>query len=166
MAGTNDLSDIERLIALQDICRLKARRDHAVDRKDWDTYAALHTDDYVAASLGDKPLVGGRAAAAYIAEHNVNVTTAHHSHSPDIEFQDRDHATGVWAMEDNLFWHRDGEKQWIRGFGFYHECYVRGADGQWRFSYRRLERTHSETSPGAAMYAADHSGENHLLGVR
>ena len=165
MAETNDLTDLERLIALQDIYRLKARRDHAVDRKDWDTYAELHTDDYVAASLGAKRVVGGRAAAAYIAEHNVNVTTAHHSHTPVIDFQDRDHATGVWAMEDSLFWHRDGEKQWIRGFGFYHERYVRGADGQWRFSFRRLERTHAETSPGAAIYAADHSGENGVLGV-
>ena len=36
-----------------------------------------------------------------------------------IEFQDRTHATGVWAMEDNLFWTRNGEKQWLRGFGFY-----------------------------------------------
>jgi hypothetical protein len=38
-----------------------------------------------------------------------------------IEFQDRNHAIGVWAMEDNLFWLRNGEKQWIRSFGFYHE---------------------------------------------
>lgn len=165
MDDTRDLSDIERLVALQDIYRLKGSRDHAVDRKDWETYAALHTDDYVAASIGDQPIIGGKAAAAYLAKHNLNVTTAHHSHSPVIEFQDRDHATGVWAMEDNLFWLRNGEKQWIRGFGFYHERYVRGADRQWRFSYRRLERTHAETSEGAGMYAADHSGENSILGV-
>lgn len=166
MAEATDLTDIERVIALHDIYQLKGRRDHAVDRKDWNTYAALHTDDYVGASLGDQPIIGGKAAADYIAEHNVNVTTAHHSHTPVIDFQDRDHATGVWAMEDNLFWTRNGEKQWIRGFGFYHERYVRGADGQWRFSYRRLERTHAETSPGASMYAADFSGENDLLGSR
>jgi hypothetical protein len=165
MGDNGDLTDLERLIALQDICRLKGRRDHAVDRKDWDTYAALHTDDYVAASLGDRAVVGGKAAAAYIASHNVNVTTAHHSHSPVIDFEDRDHAIGVWAMEDNLFWVRNGEKQWIRGFGFYHERYVREADGKWRFSYRRLERTHAETSPGAAMYAMDSSGENDVLGM-
>ena len=44
-----------------------------------------------------------------------------------------------------------------RGFGFYHETYVRGEDGQWRFSYRKLERTHAETSPGALRMAADFS---------
>jgi ketosteroid isomerase-like protein len=157
------ITDIERLIELEAIYRLKARRDHAVDQKDWATYAALHTDDYVAVSIRDTAIIGGKAAAAALAIQLENVTTVHHCHTPVIEFQDRDHATGVWAMEDNLFWKRNGEKQWLRGFGFYHERYVRGTDGQWRFNYRRLERTHAETSPGAARIAADHSGENLII---
>ena len=159
------MTDIERLVAIEAIRRLKARRDHAVDRKDWDTYAALHTVDYAAHSISDSPIIGGKAAAEALAVHLANVTTVHHSHSPVIEFQDRDHATGVWAMEDNLFWQRNGEKQWLRGFGFYHETYVREADGQWRFGSRRLERTHAETSPGASVLAADTSGENARVGV-
>ena len=158
------MSDIERLVQLEAIRDLKARRDHAVDRKDWDTYAWLHSNDYVAASIGSEPLVGGRAAADALAALLHNVITVHHSHTPVIEFQDRDHATGVWAMEDNLFWHRDGERQWLRGFGFYHERYVRGSDGQWRFSFRRLERTHAETSPGASLLSVDNSGENPTFG--
>ncbi len=84
-----------------------------------------------------------------------------------IDFEDRDDATGVWAMEDNLFWIRSGKKQWLRGFGFYHETYVRGEDGRWRFSYRKLERTHAgdEDAQGAAVMAADFSGENPLVGI-
>ena len=160
-----EMTEIERLVALQAIYRLKARRDHAVDRKDWATYAALHGDDYVAVSIGDRQIVGGLAAADALAIRLANVTTVHHCHTPVIDFEDRDHATGVWAMEDNLFWRRDGEKQWLRGFGFYHERYVREADGEWRFSYRRLERTHAETSPGASLLAADSSGENPIVGI-
>ncbi|MET0269993.1 MAG: nuclear transport factor 2 family protein [Sphingomonas sp.] len=163
--GDAAMSDLDRLIAIQAIHDLKARRDHAVDGKDWDTYAALHTDDYVAVSIADRPIVGGRAAADALAVHLANVVTVHHSHTPVIAFADPDHATGVWAMEDNLFWRRGGERQWLRGFGFYHEAYVRGADGQWRFSYRRLERTHAETSPGAAALAVDRSGENDRVGA-
>jgi hypothetical protein len=68
-------------------------------------------------------------------------------------------------MEDNLFWYRSGEKQWLRGFGFYHETYVKGPDGRWRFKYRRLERTHAETSEGASAIAADFSGENAIVGI-
>ena len=47
----------------------------------------------------------------------------------------------------------------------YRETYVRGHDGRWRFSYRKLERTHAETSPGASIMAADFSGENLRVGV-
>lgn len=158
------MSELEYLIELHAIYRLKARRDHAVDQKDWDTYASLHSDDYTAMSIGPKPIVGGRAAADQLVVQLANVTTVHHCHTPVITFQDRNNAKGVWAMEDNLFWTRNGEKQWCRGFGFYHETYIREADGQWRFTYRKLERTHAETSPGATAIAADFSGENMLVG--
>jgi hypothetical protein len=164
MRARDGMSDLERLVELQAIRDLKGRRDHAVDQKDWDTYARLHTDDYQAMSIKAEPIVGGRAAADALAVLLANVTTVHHCHTPVIEFQDRDNATGVWAMEDNLFWTRNGDKQWLRGFGFYRETYVKGADGQWRFSYRKLDRTHAETSPGAAVLAADQSGENLLVG--
>lgn len=165
MTGSDGMSDLERLVEIQAIHDLKGRRDHAVDQKDWDTYAALHTDDYVAVSIGAEPIVGGRAAADQLAVQLNNVTTVHHCHTPVIEFTDRRNATGVWAMEDNLFWTRDGAKQWLRGFGFYHETYVKEEDGQWRFSYRKLERTHAETSPGASSIAADFSGENAIVGT-
>jgi hypothetical protein len=159
------MTPVERLIELEAIRDLKARRDQAVDRKDWATYAALHSDDFVGTAIPNLTGKGGQAAADVLAVQMANVTTVHHSHSPVIEFQDRTHATGIWAMEDNLFWTRDGEKQWLRGFGFYHETYTKGADGQWRFTFRRLERTHAETSPGAASLAADFSGENALVGA-
>ncbi len=128
---------------------------------------ALHSEDFVGTAIPGAKGSGGKAAAAAAAleVQMANVTTVHHSHSPVIEFQDAEHATGVWAMEDNLFWRRNGEKQWLRGFGFYHETYVREGDGQWRFTHRRLERTHAETSPGATSIAADFSGENLLVGI-
>jgi hypothetical protein len=161
----SELTGVERLIELEAIRDLKARRDQAVDRKDWETYAALHTDDFVGTAIPDQQAAGGKAAAAALAVQMAGVTTVHHSHSPVIEFQDRNHATGIWAMEDNLFWYRNGEKQWLRGFGLYHESYARGADGRWRFSHRRLERTHAETSPGATAISADFAGENLLVGL-
>jgi hypothetical protein len=165
MNATANMTDLEYLIELQAIYHLKGRRDHAVDQKDWDTYAELHSDDYVAMSIAADPIVGGRAAADALAVHLANVTTVHHCHTPVIEFADRNNATGVWAMEDNLFWTCHGEKQWLRGFGFYHETYVRGSDGKWRFSYRKLVRTHAETSPGASSLRADTSGENLRVGA-
>jgi len=48
MSRADGMTDVEMLVELQAIYRLKAVRDHAVDRKDWATYAELHADDYVA----------------------------------------------------------------------------------------------------------------------
>ena len=119
------------------------------------THAALHTDDHIADLVGGKPTIGGRATAAALSVMLAVVTTIHQSHIRHrIECGPRD---GLWAMEDSLFWSRNGEKQWMRGFGFYHERYARQDDGEWRFTYRRLERLHVETSPGAARLAVDRS---------
>jgi hypothetical protein len=155
---------VEMLVELQAMYGLKARRDHAVDQKDWATYAELHTDDYVAMSISSEPFIGGKAAAEALSVQMANVTTVHHSHTPVIDFQVRDNAIGVWAMEDNLFWMRNGKKQWLRGFGYCHETCFCAEDRRWRFSYRKLERTHAETSPRATIMAADFSGEKPLVG--
>src|SRR5262245_10431671 len=106
------MTAVERPIAQEGIRTRKACRDHAVDRKDWDLYAELHTDDYVATAVGDTPMIGGRAVAEHLRERNAHVSTVHHSHSPVIEFENDEHATGVWAMEDRLFWKQDGDEQW------------------------------------------------------
>ena len=160
---TSQMTPLERVVEVEAICTLKSRRDHAVDRKDWATYAALHSHDYRALSIREgEEIVGGQAAADVLAVQMEGMTSVHHCHTPVIEFQDRNHATGVWAMEDNLFWKINGEKQWLRGYGFYHEKYVRESDGQWRFAYRKLVRLHVETSPGASQLADDRSGKNPL----
>jgi SnoaL-like domain len=124
-----------------------------------------HTDDYAAMSISSEPIVGGKAAAEALSVQLENVTTVHHGYTPVIDCQGWDNATGVWAVEDNLFWMRNGEKPWLRGFSFYHETYVRGEDGRRRFNYRKLERTHAETSPEATVVATDFSGENLLVGI-
>ena len=66
MSQANGMTDVEMLVELQAIYRLKALRDHAVDQKDWTTYAALHSDDYVAMSIGATPIfcnTSGNASA-------------------------------------------------------------------------------------------------------
>jgi hypothetical protein len=97
--------------------------------------AELHTDDYVAMSISSEPRLLAEKPQQNHSVRLANVTTVHHSHTPVIDFQDWDNATGVWTMEDNLFW------------------------------MRKLQRLHAETSPGAVIMAADFSGENPLVGI-
>jgi len=47
------MDEAERLWAIQEIRRLKARRVRCMDEKDWPGYAACHTPDAVSYTFGD-----------------------------------------------------------------------------------------------------------------
>lgn len=70
-----------------------------------------------------------------------DVTTAHHGHMPEINFVDDDTATGIWAMEDELWWPEGSPIKYLHGYGHYHETYVRTAAG-WKISSMTLTRLH------------------------
>lgn len=142
------LSDVAMLMAIEDICLLKARRDRACDTKDWNLYLSLHAPDHVSEN-GDY----GRWTTA--AEMIVNVarsmetlTTMHHSHSPEIEFNSPTQARGIWAMTGLSLWKQEGADHWFRAFGHYFETYEK-RDGRWLFTSRALKYYHTMRSPGA-----------------
>lgn len=145
----NEMTDLERLLAMEEIKLLKARRDRAVDTKDWDTYLALHAPDHESHNDGFPPW---RSAEEMISNVRKNLdetrTTVHHSHTPEITFETPDRARGIWGMEDYIFWQEGTEQHWLHGFGFYHETYEK-RDGTWLFTRRQLKRTHVLTSSRA-----------------
>jgi len=58
------------------------------------------------------------------------VTTCHHGHMPEIELTSATTATGIWAMEDHL-WFSEGHPLGIaqlHGYGHYHETYEKVGD--------------------------------------
>lgn len=144
------MTDLERLIAIEEIKNLKARRIRAMDEKRWADYEAMHMPDHVSETYGGEPAVGAKANVERLAQVLRYVTSCHHAHTPEIIFTSDDTATGVWAMEDHLFWEQAGEDHWLHGFGHYHERYRKTEQG-WRFSYRKLTRLHVTTSMGADM---------------
>ena len=147
-----EMSDIERLVALEEIKQLKARRDRAVDMKDWATFESLHAPDHRSHADGFEEWTSAAQLVANIKANLEGVTTIHHSHTPDIRFQSAVTATGIWAMEDNLYWMQGDQEHWLRGFGFYHETYEK-RDGQWVFTTRKLKRITVKMSPGAVFGA-------------
>lgn len=144
----DETAAIERLKALGEIKLLKARRDRAADTKDWALYESLHAPDHVSEN-GDY----GRWTTA--AEMIVNVrksmehlTTLHHSHTPEIEFETLERARCIWAMEGMSFWKQGGEDHWFQAFGHYFEtCEKR--EGRWVYTSRSLKYYHTRRSPGA-----------------
>ncbi len=144
------LSDIEQLLAIEEIKLLKAKRDRACDTKDWALYRALHADNHVSHNDGHE-----RWESADVMIENVKAlldkgrTTVHHSHTPEITLESADKARGIWGMEDLIFDSETGELL-IHGFGFYHETYQK-IGGKWLFTSRQLKRTLVREMPEAAF---------------
>lgn len=142
------VSDMDRLIAIEEIKRLKARRIRAMDEKRWADYEALHAPDHVSDTYADAPTVGAKATTDKLAEVLDGITSVHHAHTPEIEIISPTTASAVWAMEDMLFWKQGDEDHWLHGYGHYHERYRKDPEG-WRFVYRKLTRLRVDLSPGA-----------------
>ena len=65
--------------------------------------------------------------------------TVHHGHMPEIELTGPDSAAGVWAMSDYVEFASEGVPVGFRGYGHYHERYVK-RDGAWRIAHMKLTR--------------------------
>lgn len=142
------ISDLERLAAIREIELLKARRDRAADTKDWALYESLHApdhrsynDDYGGTTTASEMMVTVRKSMQ-------NLTTLHHSHTPEITFQSPTCASGIRPMEGLSLWHQGEQDHWFQAFGHYHETYEK-RDGRWVFTSRRLKYFHTRKSPGA-----------------
>lgn len=136
---------------LEAIRQLKARYFRLMDEKDWDALADVFTDDVEMDMRGEgSELVQGRDAyMPFIREVLDGVTTVHHGHMPEIMITSPTTATGVWAMEDKLWWPPGSPIAHLHGYGHYHETYER-TDGVWRIKTCRLTRLHREFVMGEA----------------
>ena len=160
---------VERLTALEEIKALFARRVRAMDTKDWVLYDTCHAPDAVLKSFSDeqtagvpvlesdggKPTAIGKAAILTairtLLDGPTKVTTVHHAHTPEIAFTSDTTATGIWAMEDRLWWWDEGVQQTAHGWGHYHETYEKLA-GTWLIASRTIVRIHMETTPDFFRY--------------
>jgi hypothetical protein len=142
------LTGIERLMALEEIKRLKARRDRAADTKDWALYESLHAPDHVSENGDYGRWTSAAEMIANTRKSMENPITLHHSHTPEIEFESRVLARCVWAMEGMSFWKQGDQEHWFQAFGHYFEtCEKR--EGRWLFTSRSLKYYHTRRSPGA-----------------
>ncbi len=138
----------ERLAAVEEIKRLKARYFRCMDTKDWDGFAAVFAPDAEMDMRGEDPSSGLNHGAQVIADYVRNavdaVVTVHHGHMPEIELTSDTTATGVWALHDIVIG-LGGMR--LDGYGHYHETYVKTAGG-WRIASSKLTRLHMDlTTP-------------------
>ena len=148
------MTENEKLLNIEAIRQLKARRLRAIDAKEWEVYTSLHCEDHVSDTYGGAVMASAAENTKKLADFVAGMVTVHHVHSYEIECQSDTEATGIWCMEDRLWWQQEGKEQNLHGFGYYHERY-RKEGGVWKFCYRRLDRTKVILSAGADMAKRD-----------
>jgi hypothetical protein len=149
----------ERLAAIQDISILKARYFRCIDTKDCAQLESIFTPDATLhyTEVQDEPL-GIAETLAFISSGMEGCVSIHHGHMPEVEILGPDRATGVWAMEDRLFWPSGRESRLglssLHGCGHYYEDYVRSG-GRWLIHRLKLVRLWVQSVPPALLGTGD-----------
>ena len=142
------MDEIERMTAIEDIRRLKARYFRCLDTKDWDGFRDVFAADAemdMRPEAGERGLVHGNQAIADFVHGVVgDVETVHHGHMPEIDLTSPTTATGTWAMEDKLRWPDGYPIRTLHGYGHYHETYEK-VDGRWLIKTLTLSRLRVDT---------------------
>ena len=135
------MTDIERLIAAEEIKQLKARYFRYMDTKQWSGWEEIFTADAVMdvseEQVSESVIKGRDKIIPFVSKVLEGVVTVHHGHMPEIEVTSETTARGIWSMEDKLRW-PDG-KTTLHGYGHYHETYEK-VDGKWRIKTLKLTR--------------------------
>ncbi len=142
-----------RLEILEALKQLKACYFYYLDSKDWERWRQLFTADAVldiSSHFPDLPdpsihnIKGADAIVEDVSTRLKDIVTAHHGHCPILDVKNEDEASGIWAMEDNLFIPNGAR---MDGFGHYHEEY-KNIDGNWRIAVTKLTRIKLVNSAG------------------
>jgi hypothetical protein len=137
-----EMNDLERLVAIEEIKQLKARYFRCVDTKDWDGLMFVFAPDAeMRTDAGtDADVVStAQAIVDLIRSLTSTLTTVHHGHTPEITIESSSLARGIWAMEDVVRWPEDTPGTGMHGFGYYEEEYIK-SDSRWQISKVELKR--------------------------
>ncbi len=144
------MSELEWLVALEQIKMLKARRDRYVDAHDWDAYQALHAPDHVSHNDNYPAWTSSAEMIESVKGIMENMITVHHSYDPEIVFDTPVSARGIWAMVGATVADDGADKAWSILFGYYHETYEK-RNGTWLFTSRRWQRYLGMGSDGVML---------------
>jgi SnoaL-like domain len=149
------VTDLERLIAIEDIRTLQSRYVRYADSKDWDALVGCFLPDasFTPHDLQGRPqvIMTGRDAIKERVSTSVgNGTALHHLLSYEIEVESSTSARGVWAMEDWIDRSNDdcstgaiSPFKTMHGCGHYHATYEK-VGGVWFIADLKLLRVKLE----------------------
>lgn len=150
------MQDVETLLAIEAIKRLKAAYFRCMDEREWDELATLFTDDAIFDVRGalemprpdeeydEAPITGAGAIVDYVRSGLTPLISVHYGHMAEIDILDPVAARGTWPMHDMLIAPPGGPFRVFRGWGHYRETY-RKTGGRWQIATLRLRRLYVET---------------------
>jgi hypothetical protein len=144
------MSDIEQLLAIEEIKRLHARRDRYLDTRDWDALEALHVPEHRTHAVGVHSASTASEAIANTRRFAERGRFAHQSYSPEISFESPTKASGIWAMRAMSEWTQGEDEHWFEGYGHYIESYEK-RNGEWLFTSREEKFYFTRQSPGSIL---------------
>jgi hypothetical protein len=126
---------------LEALRQLKARYFRFLDTKQWDSLREVFTPDVEIDMRGEGSTLshGVEEFVDSLSQILDSVVTVHHGHMPELQLTSETTATGLWSMEDELWWPEGSPIRHLHGYGHYHETYSKTPDG-WRISSMRLTR--------------------------
>ncbi|MFH1350336.1 MAG: nuclear transport factor 2 family protein [Pseudomonadota bacterium] len=133
--------ELNLLVQIEEIKKLKARYFRFLDKKLWNEWADLFTED-ATLQYGPKPKETLKGREQILTQGRIilgDAKTVHHGHMPEIELTSDTTATGIWAMFDYV----QLPARTFKGYGHYEEEYVK-EDGRWKIKSLRLTRLHME----------------------
>jgi ketosteroid isomerase-like protein len=134
----------EDQVEIERIRRLKGRYFRLMDSKQWEEWKDVFCEGVVIVTPPAPVIEGRDAFLDFLRPILQHVTTAHHGHMPEIDLTGPATATGIWAMEDMLWWPPDQGGRRLWGQGWYFEDYRKEADGEWRIARLELRRIRVE----------------------
>ena len=136
-------ADLQQVLDIEAIKKLKARYFRLIDTKDWAGFAQVFAEDArMLVPEADVDITGRDAITESISALLDGVQTVHHGHMPEIRLTSNTTATDIWALQDTIIW-PDGSR--LLGFGHYHESYEL-VENEWRIKELTLTRLHMEIS--------------------
>jgi hypothetical protein len=144
------MSEVEWLVALEEIRLLKARRDRYADAHDWEAYEALHAPDHVSHNDGQEPWLSSREMIENVRRIMNDMITVHHSYDHEITFDSPTRARGIWAMSGAGVSKTGNQVTWTHDYGYYYETYEK-RDGRWMFTTRRWHKYFGIGSEGVTF---------------
>jgi hypothetical protein len=137
--------DLNELVEIEAIKRLKYRYMRYVDLKLWDEMGTCFTDDAsVSYDSGRWSCIGRDEIVKMLAAGlGPEVVSSHTVHHPEIDLTSATTATGTWALQDYVFNRRKNTT--LHGTAFYWDEYVKVGE-HWLFSHTGYVRHFEQRS--------------------